>query len=130
MKKPTGELTEIQHDIVEFVWQAGRPCTHSDIWQTVGQPKLAARTTIQTIVNRLVARGWLKRVVTSEGLAFEAVQPASVGAEKVAHRVLERFFDGSPTRLMRSLVGSTPFDADEARRLRKLLDDWEARHAD
>lgn len=130
MKKPTGELTEIQHDIVEFLWQSGRPCSHTEIWQTVGVPKQAARTTIQTIVNRLVGRGWLRRVATSEGLAFEAVQSASVGAEKVAHRVLERFFDGSPTRLMRSLVGATPFDADEARRLRSLLDEWEARHAE
>jgi len=124
MNKPP-ELTSAQYEILLAIESAGRPVTVSELWARLNGPH--ARTTILTWVQRLEKRGWVERTETDEGIAYSVARSPEDGAVNAAENLVDSLFRGSPSRLVMALAGRGRIDAAEAQRLRKLLDEMEAR---
>jgi BlaI family penicillinase repressor len=127
MKNQQSELTGAQYEIVQATWNSERPLTVTELWQGLCQERGIARTTMLTWVQRLEKRGWLQRHEMPEGLAYKATKPPVEGATTTALRIMNTLFHGSPSSLVMALAGQGHIDAEEIERLRKVLDELEAK---
>lgn len=85
-----------------------------------------ARSTVQKMMDRLVAKGWLGR--SKEGGVYR--YHSTWTSEEVESEVLRQFvqarFDGSISPLVAYLHGGASLSEAEVTRLRQLIEDWEA----
>lgn len=121
---PEGNLTPAQYEIMQAVWESGRRgATVAEIWEAVARSRDVARTTVLNLVDRLEKRGWLKRREQAGANRFLATVSKTRADAALAKDFVDDFFEGSASNLLMSLLGSRKLDANEIRRLRKLLDD-------
>lgn len=121
-RRAAPRLTAGEMEIMAMLWERGE-LTLSEAHQALGRP--IGYTTIQTRLNRLAAKGVVKR---SEGRP--ARYGAAVGAEAVGTRhldlLLERVRGSKIVPLVAHLVRDRRLSADEIRELKQLIDQAEA----
>ena len=108
-------------EIMNIVWD--RPdTTLGEIWLELHSKRSIARNTIQTLLSRLVDKGWL--VYRAEGKIFHyrAAVPREKTMTHVVNRLVETAFNGSAEGLVMALLDGQDLDADEAQRIRALID--------
>lgn len=116
------QLTPLELEIMKVIWAAGPSNVRAVRECLPGTPKLAY-TTVQTMLNVLVRKGWVKRTLL--GRAFEYSARRSLdGAESSAIRdLVDRLFGGSVEKLLMSLVKSGQLDAVKLRALSELVEE-------
>jgi BlaI family transcriptional regulator, penicillinase repressor len=120
--KPQGDLTEAQLEVMEPVWAAGESgATVASIWVVIKARRPIARTTVLTMVARLEERGWLQRKADGRSIRYVARNPRHKAVAHLAGRFVRTFFAGSPSALLKSLLGAEPISPEELKRLRALL---------
>lgn len=127
MAKPdTTPLTEAQREIMEVVWDQ-QEVTVTQVRDELARRREVARNTIQTMIVRLEERGWLKHREEGRTFWYSANRPrtASLGA-KVAQMV-DRLFAGSPEEMVTALMEYRGLSADEADRIRAMIDQAETK---
>lgn len=55
------KLTPVQFEIMQVIWNAAGGATVAEIWEVIAANREVGRTTVLNLVNRLEARGWLRR---------------------------------------------------------------------
>ena len=124
MPKPEGNLTPVQHEIIEVIWDRGRSgASVAEIWEAVSQSRQVVRTTVLNLVDRLEKRGWLRRKPGPGANRYVAALGRDKASAMLASDFVDEFFGGSAGNLVMSLLGSGRLDADEITRLQKLLDE-------
>jgi predicted transcriptional regulator len=73
-------------------------------------------------VDRLEARGWLKRRKSDNVFQYAATVDRQTAALQVATEFVEDFFGGSMAELVMSLLGNRHISPTEVARLREMLD--------
>ncbi len=127
MAKPdTTPLTQAQREIMEVVWD-NEEVTVTQVRDELAQRREVARNTIQTMIVRLEDRGWLKHREEGRTFWYSAKRPrtASLGA-RVAQMV-DRLFAGSPEEMVTALMEYRGLSADEADRIREMIDAAESK---
>jgi predicted transcriptional regulator len=123
MTQPRGPLTGGQVEILDAVWARGpEGATVAEIWQHLSRKRPVARTTVLTMVARLQQRGWLVRSEGKRGYRYTPACDRSQATGEVCAQFVDEIFDGSPTELLRSLLGSRPISRAEVKCLREMLD--------
>lgn len=113
-------LTRRELDLMSVIWARGSA--------TVAEVKLAltddlAYPTVLTILRTLESKGHVRH--TTDGKAFRyfaRTKSADAGSSALA-RVLDKVYRGSRELLIAGLISDKEVDADELRRLRKLVDE-------
>jgi len=124
MQGPKGTLTGLQLEVMEAIWsRRDGGATVAEIWETLARTRKIARTTALTLIQRLEARGWLRRNDTQRPARFSAARSRSESAEQLATEFVDQYFGGSAASLVMSLLGSKRYNAGDVRNLRKLLDE-------
>ena len=124
MPKPDGNLTPVQHEIMEVIWDRGRSgASVAEIWEAVSQSRQVVRTTVLNLVDRLEKRGWLRRKPGQGANRYVAAVGRDKTSAMLAGDFVDEFFGGSAGNLVMSLLGSGRLDADEIQRLQKMLDE-------
>jgi len=123
MAIPRNELSAAEWEIMQEMWSAGAPLAVRDVLERAYPNAEKAYTTVQTLMNILVDKGFLKR--KKVGLVnFYAV---AVAREKILRKSLAtaagRMFAGSFGAMASFLVSAAPLSAEEIQVLRKLLDE-------
>ena len=122
--RPQGELTGAQLEIMEAVWDAGaQGASLAEIWEAISVRRPIARTTALTMAARLEERGWLKRLPGGRASRYVATQPRQQAVAHLAGRFVRSFFGGSPSALLKSLLGGDRLPPEEIERLKQLLRD-------
>lgn len=120
--KPQGELTEAQLEVMEPVWASAEAgATVAEIWEAIKARRPVARTTVLTMAARLEERGWLRRKADGGSIRYVARRPRQQAVAHLARQFVAAFFGGSPSALLRSLLGSGTIAPDELKRLKALL---------
>jgi BlaI family transcriptional regulator, penicillinase repressor len=120
--EPQGELTGAQLEVMEAVWAAGEQgATVAEVWEAIAAKRQVARTTVLTMVARLEERGWLSRRTNGRTLRYVAQKPRQQAVAQLARRFVQAFFSGSPSALLKSLLGEERIPPEELERLKKLV---------
>ena len=123
MKKPEGNLTPVQYQIMEAVWTRGEEgASVGEIWQAVRTDRSVGRTTVLNLVDRLEKRGWLICRRESRPNRFAAAVTQAHTAAMLAGEFVNDFFSGSAGNLVMSLLGSKRLSPEEIAKLSKLLE--------
>lgn len=121
-RRPTISDTEL--DVLKVLWE--RPeGTVREILEALQPQKRWAYTTVQTLLARLEAKGF----VESERGGTAHVFRAAVSREQLLQQRLndlsERLCEGTASPLLMALVEGVRFSPDEIEQFRKLLDQLE-----
>jgi BlaI family transcriptional regulator, penicillinase repressor len=118
-KKP--ELTAGQMEIMDIVWERGEVGV-AEVWKAIGQRREVARNTIQTTLARLCERGWLQARQDGNAFVYRATRPRGSVVSKMVGGLVDRVFGGSVSGLVATIVESRSLSAEEAERIRRIID--------
>jgi predicted transcriptional regulator len=82
-----------------------------------------AYNTVLTVLRTLQEKGYVTPVAEGRAHRFVPTVSQEAAGKSVLARVLDKMFSGSAETLLTQLVSDRSIDADELRRLRKLLDE-------
>ena len=126
MKKPSGKLSPNQFEIMSVVWDRGKKgATVSNVWSEISDSRPVIRSTIQNLMERLAARGWLTRRERKNGIHFYTTVSREEVEHQVTAEVVDHFFGGSAAHLVRGLFGTGKVSQEDIAELRKLLNEEE-----
>ena len=124
MPKPRGSLTVSQLEIMRIVWSSEEEgISVAEIWRRLLAQRSVARTTVKTMVKRLEERGWLVRKKNDGVFRYTPTCGREEVTGQLAKEFLNEFFDGSTTKMVRSLLGARRIEPAELDRLRRALDE-------
>lgn len=115
-------LSEAQLEILEAVWERGRPSV-GEVWSAVSARRRVARNTVLTVMERLVQKGWLVRHDEGPIQQYSAARGRKQTLARMARRFVDNVFDGSPESLLLALFDGRKLSDDEAKRIRQLIED-------
>jgi predicted transcriptional regulator len=125
-RSPLPALSQAQLEIMDVVW-AGGEVTVTDVWNVLAQRRQVARNTVLTLMDRLERKGWLKRRAEGQTHYYSASAPRADTLGGVVRRLVDSAFAGSAEALVLALLEGRGVSAEEARRIRQLIDNAKTR---
>jgi predicted transcriptional regulator len=120
-RSKSATLTEAELRIMNVLWEKGSATVHEVLEALPEHPALAYNS-ILTIVRILENKGYVRHVKDKRAHVYTArVERKDAMRFEVSH-LLSRFFDNSHELLVLNLLEEKSIDAEELRRLRKLLE--------
>jgi predicted transcriptional regulator len=120
--RPRQAVSEAELEVLKALWEHGRATVRALHTALKGRGHGWAYTTVQTLLQRLEAKGY----VSSDRGPAAHVFAAAVSREGLLSRRLrdlaDQLCDGTASPLLHALVGGGQFTSEEIRQLRQLLD--------
>lgn len=120
-KADTTPLTEIQREMMEIVWHR-EEVTVSEVREALSAHRPLARNTVQTMLVRLEEKGWLKHREQGRTFVYSANRPRTVSLGAKVSQMVDRLFAGSPEEMVTALLEYRGLSADEAERIRAMIE--------
>jgi predicted transcriptional regulator len=111
-------LTDRESDIMQVLWDRGA-CRVSDVRRSLKDP--LAHNTVLTMLGILEEKGFVRREAEGRGHRYFPVVPEKAARQSAVRHLVRKFFHGSSELLFTHLVFDQKLSADQARRLRQLL---------
>jgi BlaI family transcriptional regulator, penicillinase repressor len=120
-RKKSAGLSETQMEIMREVW-AGGEVTVTQVCEALNRKRPLARNTVHTLMDRLARRGWLKRRLEGQSHYYSARSPQAATLRDLVSRMIDTAFGGSVEDLVVALLRGRRLTAEEAGRIRKLIE--------
>src|SRR5579872_3425751 len=117
--KPSN-LTAAQLEIMNLFWEQGELGV-AQVWKLLGERRRVARNTVQTMLTRLVEKGWLSARAEGNTFHFQAKRPRESTLRGIVGQLVDTAFGGSASGLVMALLEDRRITAGEARRIRELI---------
>ena len=119
-RSPGSSLGDLEAEVMGVVWEVG-PATVQDVVDRRRERKLAY-TTIMTVMNRLVDKGYLGREKRGRAYVYRPLVAREQIAGSELRSVVDRFFDGLRSHAVDQLIGDEDaLDDAELERLERLI---------
>ena len=115
------ELTPVEWEIMDAVWDAGGAVTVRDVLERAYPGGEKAYTTVQTIMNTLERKKMLRRKKTGMVNFYTARRTRESVERAEASSLLARAFQGSVPALASTLLSLDRLSTDELQRLRQMI---------
>ena len=101
---------------MQALWSISGEASAADIHEAMGVAGSSlAFTTVQTMLNRLVTKGQVRRRMEGRAYRYVAAVKAPAAARLALQAVVDRFFSGSTAELAAHLVEEEMSDEDVSR---------------
>ena len=114
------ELTEAEWAIMKVVWE-NEPCAAGTVQEELAQIKGWAYSTVKTIMDRMVHKGFLEIQKIRNLQLFRSCISEADARRKEFRKMLQRAFDGALTPMMQFLIEDEGLSGKESAELRKLV---------
>jgi len=126
MARSRETLGELELEVLKVVWEI-QPCTVREVAEVLGERRGSARTTVLTVMQRLHAKGFLRRR-KRQGLYHYST---TVNRKKLISGLIRQFvdkvLDGSAAPFVAYLAEFEELTPEQAEALRKIAQDLESR---
>lgn len=115
--------TELELEILKILWERG-PLPTREVRAALATGEAdrdLAHTSVVTILNIMVKKGYLRRTKSGAAYTFHPLVERDGVSQTMLDDLVDRVFDGSAAHLMLNLLERTDLEADEIRRLRQLI---------
>jgi BlaI family penicillinase repressor len=112
-------FTDRELDVMAVLWRRGSG-TVTEVRE--GLDDDLAYTTVLTILRTLEEKGFITHLTEGKAHRYLPAVTQDLAGKSALSRILEKVFSGSPEMLLAQLVNERDLDAEELKRLRKLLD--------
>ena len=125
MARSEPHLGELEFQVLKILWEH-EPCTVQQVADLLNADRSYARTTVLTVIQRLHAKGFLKRRKEDGLFRYSTRQDRRSTMSGLVKRFVDSFLERSPLPLVAYLTESSELTAEQAAELRKLVDRWES----
>jgi len=112
-------FTDRELDVMAVLWDRG-PSTVAEVREHLEDP--LAYTTVLTVLRTLEAKGFVSHEEEGKAHRYAPLVARDRAGKTALGQVLGKIFGGSREMLLANLVREKGVDADELRRLKKILD--------
>jgi BlaI family penicillinase repressor len=115
-------LSPAEQALMDLIWRM-QPATVGELLGAVndGRAEALRRNTVQTQLQRLAAKGWLRHTAGDPVRRYRATVPARNGRGRVLADLKQRLFGGSGLSLVRCLMEDGGLTREELGELNQLL---------
>ncbi|MCB0422951.1 MAG: BlaI/MecI/CopY family transcriptional regulator [Bdellovibrionales bacterium] len=122
-KEDDHRLTESEIKIMNFLWEIGESSVQDVLEHLKStENKEYAYTTVSTLIRILEKKEVVGSRKKGRGHRYFPLVAKGEYQEKEAHRLVADLFSGSPTALIRRLLGSEDISSEEIAEVKKLID--------
>ena len=112
--------TELELEILKVLWRDGAaPVRH--VRDALSGFRDLAYTSVTTIMNIMVKKGYLKRTKQAGRYVYTARVTERSTSRKMLSDLVNRVFDGSAVAVMLNLLETADIDDDELEQLREII---------
>ena len=109
---------------MKAIWPRGQ-ATVRDVYDDLRERRPIAYTTVQTMMNILETKGYLKREPGKKAHVYSPVRPQHTVVKSMVREFVNRVFDGSARPLLVHLLKERGLTERERRELQRLLKEEE-----
>lgn len=113
-------LTKAEEEIMQIMWQLG-PCLVRDVIDNLGDPEIP-HSTVSSVVRILEKKGFVDHKAYGKTYEYFPLVTKEEYAQSGVKNLVEKYFGGSPRKLVSFLVQSENMNMKELSELMKLLD--------
>ena len=128
-KHPRKPLSELEHLVMEAVWQAGSVSTE-DVCAALAGLHPVKESTARTVLSRLEEKGYVAHRVDGRSNIYRGVDAPQSVAAKAVRQIIERFCGGSVEQLLVGMVNNDVVDEKELQRLAQRIARRKTREGD
>jgi BlaI family transcriptional regulator, penicillinase repressor len=121
-RQQESQLTPAQLELMNLFWEHGE-LSVAQVRQILSKTRSVARNTVQTMLTRLVEKGWLQTRTEGKAFLFRASRPRKSTLRAMVGQLLDTAFDGSASGLVMTLLETRSISPDEAASIRRLIDE-------
>lgn len=123
MKKRPKELSSAEWELMNVVWHRDQPVTVRQVLETAYPRGEKAYTTVQTLMNILVDKGFLVRRKAGRANQYVPRVPREDIVGGSLSQIAQRMFAGSLGAMASFLVSGGKLKPEEIQELKELLDE-------
>lgn len=116
------KLSGLEWEIMEIVWQQEKPVSVREVLEIAYPNGEKAYTTVQTVMNHLVDKGFAKKEKIGLVNFYTPTNPREEMLEGEVSRFVDRTFGGSINALVSFMLDTKSLSADEVASLKALID--------
>ena len=92
--KPKASLSKTELVLMDVVWRRGEASV-ATVWREGAGARRLARNTVQTMLTRLEAKGWLRHRQDGKAFLYSATADRHGTLRELVHRLVDTAFAGS-----------------------------------
>jgi predicted transcriptional regulator len=124
MRKPHPTLTTQELALMKIVWRR-RTATVREVYEDLRETRRIAYTTVMTMMNVLVAKGYVTRTKDERAFRYRPAQQERTVVTSMVREFVNRVFDGASRPLLLHLSKDRNLTAKERQELRRLIEEAE-----
>ena len=113
-------LSDALLEVMNVVWEKGET-TVGDVRNAL--PRKLAGNTIQTMLSRLVEKGWLNTRKEGRAFVYCPTVKKSATLQNVVTRMIDNAFEGSASGLVMALLNARGISTEERDRIQAMIND-------
>lgn len=118
--KQVSPLTKAEEEIMQIIWKLER-CLVRDVIDNLGDPEIP-HSTVSSVVRILEKKGFVDHKAYGKTYEYFPIITQDEYAQHGVKSLVEKYFSGSPKKLVSFLVQSENMDLKELNELMKKLD--------
>lgn len=119
-KKASPPMSPAETEVLRLVWQL-ESATVQDICEALSEDRSVTYATVQTVLRRLEKKGYVRHEVQGKAHLFSAAVKRDEVIKRTVGDFVNRLFGGDPLPLMLHLADHSELDANDIKRLKKLI---------
>ncbi len=121
VKKKLRAMSPAETEILRLVWQLNE-ATVQQICDLLARKRNIVYKTVQTLLSRLENKGYLKHKPRGKAYVFLPAVKREDVVKRTVLDFMDRLFGGDPRPLMQFLAEDGKIDAEDIKRLKKLIE--------
>lgn len=111
-------LSDALMEVMNVVWERGETPV-GDVRNAL--PRKLAGNTVQTMLSRLVEKGWLKTRKEGRAFLYSPTVKKSATQQSVVTRMIDNAFEGSASGLVMALLNARGISPEERERIQAMI---------
>jgi predicted transcriptional regulator len=124
-RRKSSTFTEGELRLMQVVWERGS-ATAGDVLEALPKRPPTAYSTVVTTLRILEEKGYLRHTKEGRAFVYHPVVDRTEASRSAVRHLLHRFFNDSPELLVLNVLKHERIDAQELKRLQKLIEESEA----
>ena len=112
--------TALELEILKVLWRDGA-CSVRQVRESLAARRRLAHTSVMTVMNIMLDKGYLRRDKAGGSYAYRPRVTQRATTRRMLKDLVDRAFDGSAAAVAINLLETADIDAEELRRLRRLI---------
>jgi BlaI family transcriptional regulator, penicillinase repressor len=115
-------LTDAEARVMAVLWQR-HSATVADVVAALKKRHAVSYSTVQTILRILETKGYVSHDKVARAFVYRPRVDERQARSRALRHLVARLFNGSPSLLVVNILEDEQIDAEERRRLKKLIED-------